>query len=345
MGISNNRIQKFEKLISPDEIRKLIPFSDKSANTIINAREELFNILDGKDNRFVIISGPCSIHDYKGAMEYAMRLNKLREKYIDKLYIVMRAYFEKPRTIVGWKGLISDPYLNNTNDIEEGIKKSREILINIADMGLPTATELLDPIIAGYIGQLAAWIAIGARTTESQTHRQMTSGLSAPVGFKNGTNGNVDIAINAIKSTSYPHRFIGVDNTGSCSIVHTSGNPYGHIVLRGGNKKPNYHIEDIEACEQKLKENDLPPNIIVDCSHDNSNKDYRKQKVVVRDLLSQKTHGNKSIKGIMLESNIFEGKQPIPKDITELKYGVSITDGCIGWEETEKIIDNIYKSI
>jgi 3-deoxy-7-phosphoheptulonate synthase len=345
MNISNTRIQKITRLISPEQLRKEIPPTENSDNTILNAREDLYKIIKGEDDRFIVITGPCSIHDYSVAMEYAAKLNVLRDKYLDKLYIVMRIYFEKPRTIDGWKGLIYDPFLNNTYDIESGLKKSREILIKVADMGLPTATEILDPIIAGYIGQLASWVAIGARTTESQTHRQMSSGLSAPVGFKNGTNGDIDIAINAIKTASSSHNFLGIDDSGNCSILQTSGNPYGHIVLRGGGGKPNYHIEDIEKCEERLKSLNVNSCIIVDCSHDNSKKDFKKQKIVVRDILSQKKYGNKSIKGIMLESNLFEGKQEIPVDIKQLKFGVSVTDGCMGWDETEKLIETIYKGL
>ena len=340
--LSNTRISEFNKLISPKELRKLIPSTDKANKTIIDTREELYRIFNGEDNRFIVISGPCSIHNTEVAIDYAKKLIELKKKYSEKLLIIMRVYFEKPRTIDGWKGLINDPYLNNSYDIQEGLKRARSILIKIADMGLPTATEILDPIVAGYIGQLASWVAIGARTTESQTHRQISSGLSAPVGFKNGTNGNIDIAINAIKTASSSHNFIGVDDTGNCSILRTSGNPYGHLVLRGGDGKPNYHIEDIEECEEKLMAMNLKQCLIIDCSHDNSKKDYKKQKLVVRDIITQKKYGNKSIKGIMLESNIYEGKQTIPVNIKELKYGISITDSCIGWEETELLLNDLF---
>ena len=345
MQTSNTRIENFEKLISPKSVRAAIPFLKKSEETIYKGREDLYKILNGNDNRFIIIAGPCSIHDQEAAMEYAEKLNSLRNKYLDKLYIIMRIYFEKPRTIDGWKGLIYDPYLNNTYDINEGLKRARKILIDVSNMGMPTATEILDPITAAYVGQLASWVAIGARTTESQTHRQMTSGLSAPVGFKNSTDGNIEVAINAIKTANKSHHFIGVDDEGNTSVVKTKGNPFGHIVLRGGGGKPNYHIEDIEICENMLQEAHLPERIIVDCSHDNSGKNFAKQKIVVRDILAQKTYGNKSIKGIMLESNLFEGKQIIPADIKELKYGISVTDGCIGWDETEKILQLIYTSL
>lgn len=344
-SINNNRINSFTKLISPKEIREQINLPEEHYNTIINGREDICKILSDEDDRFLIITGPCSIHDYDAAMEYAKRLKVLRDKYKDKLYIVLRIYFEKPRTIVGWKGLINDPNLNNTNDLEEGLLRARKILIDTAKLGIPTATEILDPIIAAYLGQLVSWVAIGARTTESQTHRQMTSGLSAPVGFKNGTNGNLDIAINAIKSAAAPHNFIGIDDEGFASVINTKGNPFGHIVLRGGEGKPNYKKEDIEICENKLQKVDLKDKIIVDCSHDNSNKDYTKQNIVVKDILNQKESGNKSIIGIMLESNINEGKQAIPYNLEELKYGVSVTDGCIGWEETEELIEMIYNKI
>ena len=345
MQTSNTRIAGFENLISPKSVREAIPFLENSEETILKGREDLYKILNGEDNRFIIIAGPCSIHDQNVAMEYAEKLNALRNKYQDKLYVIMRIYFEKPRTIDGWKGLIYDPFLNNTYDIGEGLKRARKILIDVSNMGMPTATEILDPITAAYVGQLASWVAIGARTTESQTHRQMTSGLSAPVGFKNSTDGNIEVAINAIKTAAKSHHFIGVDDDGNTSIVKTKGNPFGHIVLRGGGGKPNYHIEDIEICEEMLRNAGLPENIIVDCSHDNSGKNFTKQKVVVRDIVAQKAYGNNSIKGIMLESNLFEGKQTIPSDIKELKYGISVTDSCVGWEETERILDLLYTSL
>lgn len=345
MPTTNTRIKNFEKLISPKEARTSIPFPENSEETIVSAREDLYKILNGEDNRFIVIAGPCSIHDRDSSIEYAQKLNALRNKYIDKLYIIMRIYFEKPRTIDGWKGWIYDPYMNDSYDIGEGIKRSRELLLAVASMGMPTATEILDPIIAAYLGQLASWVAIGARTTESQTHRQMSSGLSAPVGFKNSTDGNMEVAVNAIKTAANSHNFIGIDDEGNSSIIHTNGNPYGHIVLRGGGGRPNYHIEYIEECEKMLKDLNLPERIIVDCSHDNSGKNFKKQKIVVRDMLTQKKYGNTSIKGIMLESNLFEGKQSIPENIKELKYGVSITDSCIGWDETEKLLQTIYDEL
>lgn len=257
----------------------------------------------------------------------------------------MRVYFEKPRTTTGWKGLINDPNLNGSYNIENGLLIARKLLVDIADMGVPTATELLDPIIAAYIGELVTWVAIGARTTESQTHRQMASGLSAPVGFKNGTDGNLDIAINAMESASASHNFVGVDDDGHVSVLETTGNPYTHLVLRGGGGKPNYHIEDIEEAEEKLRKRNFTPRIMVDCSHENSSKDHLKQILAVRDIIAQKKFGNKSIFGIMLESNINEGSQKLPEDLSQLKYGVSITDKCINWEETEKILSLLYESL
>ncbi len=344
-NVSNIRIKAFKKLISPRSIRTLIPNTSKSNSTIASGRDDIYKILAGKDKRFVIITGPCSIHETSAAMEYAERLCELRKKYIDRLYIIMRVYFEKPRTTIGWKGLINDPFINNSNNIEEGLKLARRLLIDIAETCIPTATEILDPIIAGYIGELVSWIAIGARTSESQTHRQMASGLSASVGFKNSTDGNLEVALNAIESAKYPHSFVGIDDDGNSCIINTKGNPYTHIVLRGGGGKPNYHMEDIEECEKELADRKLPIRILVDCSHDNSNKNYQKQNMVVRDIIAQKKFGNKSIFGLMLESNLCEGKQSIPTDLSKLKHGVSISDGCIGWEETEELIEMLYKNI
>ncbi len=341
----NIRIDSFTKLISPSAIRQEIPISQKTTNTISQGREDFGRILNSEDDRFVVITGPCSIHDPKSALEYAEKLKSLQEKLDDKLLIMMRVYFEKPRTTTGWKGLINDPYLNETRDVEAGTKLARQILIDIAELGLPVATELLDTITAAYVGELVSWVAIGARTTESQTHRQMTSGLSAPVGFKNNSDGNLNIAINAMQSAKSRHSFLGVDDDGSCCILKTTGNPNTHIVLRGGAGRPNYHVEDIEECEEKLKDKGFTPRIMVDCSHENSGKNHEKQHLVVRDLIAQKQMGNKSIFGIMLESNLFPGNQKIVENLDELKYGVSVTDACIGWEETEKLLLQLHESL
>ncbi len=348
----NLRIETFTKLISPNEIRAQIPVSDTASNVINKGRESFCNILNYKDDRFVVIAGPCSIHDTKAAMEYAGKLMELKKKFDDKLLIMMRVYFEKPRTTTGWKGLVNDPHLNNTQDMATGLKIARKLLIDIAELGLPTATELLDPITAAYIAELVSWAAIGARTTESQTHRQMTSGLSVPIGFKNNTDGNLDVAINAIASAKSSHSFLGVDDDGNCSIIKTTGNDNAHIILRGGKKGPNYHIEDIEKCEAKLKEKKTAPKIMVDLSHANSGKKPERQKMVLNDIIAQKKadpsavalgrEGNKSIFGVMIESNLSEGNQKITNGTSDLKYGVSVTDACIGWEETEKMLGELY---
>lgn len=342
---TNVRIKNFTKLISPDAIRKLLPASPRAIQTITKGRTDFCKILKRKDKRFVVIVGPCSIHDPKSAMEYAKKLKKLAARLNDKLFIMMRVYFEKPRTTTGWKGLISDPYLDESCNMEDGTKLARKILIDIAELGIPAATELLDPITAAYIAELVSWVAIGARTTESQTHRQMTSGLSTPVGFKNNSDGNLDVAVNAMTSAKNAHSFLGIDNSGQCAIIETTGNTDTHIVLRGGAGRPNYHIEDIAECEEKLIAKKFTPKIMVDCSHENSGKNHRKQKLVIRDILSQKQMGNTSIFGVMLESNLKEGQQDIPQNKKDLQYGVSVTDACIGWEETEKLLKEMHKML
>ena len=343
--IGNIRIKSFTELISPGEIRMQIPASATAIKTIAKGRSDFCNVLKGKDHRFVVIVGPCSIHDQKSALEYAKKLKKIRQALNDKLFIMMRVYFEKPRTTTGWKGLINDPYLDESHDIETGIKLARKILIDIAGLGMPVATELLDPITAAYIAELVSWVAIGARTTESQTHRQMTSGLSTPVGFKNNSDGNIDVAINAMTSAKSPYNFLGVDDNGHCAIIETKGNPDTHIVLRGGSERPNYHTEDVEECEEKLKSKNFIPKIMIDCSHENSGKDPTKQKLVIRDVIAQKQTGNKSVFGVMIESNLKEGRQNIPENKTDLKYGLSITDACIGWDETEKLLKDLHKAL
>ena len=343
--ITNLRVRSFTKLISPHEIALEIPIPDKSAETIARGRSDFIKILNGKDKRFAVITGPCSIHDLKSAIEYAEKVKGAIKKYGDRLFIIMRVYFEKPRTTTGWKGLINDPHLNESHDVEKGIKIARKLLIDINKLGVPVGTEFLDPITAAYTGALVSWGAIGARTTESQTHRQMASGLSAPVGFKNNSDGNVDVAINAMKSAKNPHSFLGIDDNGNCSIVETMGNSDTHIVLRGGGGKPNYYAENIREYEKKLNGENSAPKIMVDCSHENSGKDPARQKVVLKDIITQKKNGNKSIFGIMLESNLFEGRQDIPEDLTKLKYGVSVTDACIGWEETERLLHDLYENL
>ncbi len=343
--IENLRISKSTKLISPGEIRLQIPISERSVETIHQGRQDFDNILEGADGRFVVVVGPCSIHDPKAALEYADKLNKLRQELGDKLFIVMRTYFEKPRTTVGWKGLINDPDLDGTNELGEGLKIARRLLLDITEIGMPVATELLDPIIAAYIGELVSWVAIGARTTESQAHRQMASGLSAPVGFKNNSDGNLDVAVNAMGSAKSSHSFLGVNDEGDCCVVQTKGNTSTHIVLRGGNGRSNYHSEDIEKCEKKLEAKGFVPKIMIDCSHENSAKNHEKQNEVIEDVIAQKKSGNQSIFGVMLESNLFEGRQGTPDDLNDLEYGVSITDACIGWDETEKLLRYLHEAV
>jgi 3-deoxy-7-phosphoheptulonate synthase len=331
-------VQSHTLLPSPEEIRRLLPASEMALATVAEGRKVIRDILDGKDSRLFIVIGPCSIHDPKAALEYAQRLKKLAEQVNDKFFLVMRVYFEKPRTTVGWKGLINDPFMDDSFKIEEGIKIARRLLIQLSELGLATATEALDPIIPQYLSELISWSAIGARTTESQTHREMASGLSTPVGFKNGTDGNIQVALNAMKSALAPHSFLGIDPEGRISIYKTRGNPYSHVVLRGGDSQPNFDPESVAACQKALAEEKLNPKIMIDCSHGNSNKDHRRQPEVFAAVIQQVLHGNHSIVGMMVESNLFEGNQKIPQDLSQLQYGVSVTDKCIDWETTEKTI-------
>ena len=335
--INNTNINRLDLLLTPEALKIKIPLTEKAANTVINGRNTIQDILDGKDNRTLIIAGPCSIHDLESAKEYAQRLKTLHDKLSDKLFIVMRAYFEKPRTNVGWKGLINDPTLDGSNDMNLGLSKARELLAWIAELGLPTATEALDPVTPQYVADLISWSAIGARTTESQTHREMASGLSMPVGFKNSTDGSLTAAVNAIISAQSPHTFIGIDNGGNTALLHTNGNPYSHIILRGG-KTPNYDEQSVAQCISDLEAANINPRIIIDASHGNSSKDFSKQQGVARNVMEQIRAGNQTIKGIMLESHLIEGNQKLSDNLT---YGKSITDSCIGWEETEKLLSSL----
>lgn len=334
----NTHIENSHILITPQEIKSKLPLTATAEKTVLRARKEIEAILEGQDNRKFIVVGPCSIHDVKAAEEYAERLKTLSEQVKDKLLLIMRVYFEKPRTTVGWKGLINDPDMDDSFHIEKGLLIARSLLTKLAELGLPAATEALDPIIPQYIGELISWSAIGARTTESQTHREMASGLSMPVGFKNGTDGSVKVALNALESARVPHNFLGINPRGQVSIFKTKGNAYGHIILRGGGGQPNFDAANVKLAEEKLKEANLPPRIVIDCSHGNSNKDYKLQAFAFENVIQQIVDGNTSIVGMMLESNLDEGSQPIPSNLEQLKYGVSVTDKCIGWEETEKII-------
>lgn len=331
------RIKDFTPLVSPDAFKDEIPIGEGSTDTILEGRQVIQDIISRKDKRFMVIAGPCSIHDEAAAIEYAQRLRALQEEVKDTVFLVMRVYFEKPRTTVGWKGLINDPNLDGTYDIVKGLKKARRLLNEITDMGLPTATELLDPFIPQYLAGLVCWAAIGARTTESQTHREMASGLSMPVGFKNGTDGNLKVALNAMIAAGSPQHFLGIDHNGQASIVTTTGNPYAHLVLRGG-KRPNYDSVTIREVMDMLAEKKLINGIVVDCSHSNSRKQYGEQSVVWNDVLHQRISGNDAIIGMMLESNLNEGQQKNTGDLNTMKYGVSITDACISWETTEGLI-------
>ncbi len=334
----NTYVEGSYLLSSPQQIQELLPLTEDHIQTVTEGRKAIQNILDGKDSRLLVVIGPCSIHDPKAAIEYAERLKKLSDQVQDELFLVMRVYFEKPRTTIGWKGLINDPKMDDSFQIEEGIKLARNILLKIVGMGLPTATEALDPIMPQYLSELICWSAIGARTTESQTHREMASGLSTPIGFKNGTDGNIQVAIDAMKSALSSHHFLGIDDSGRVSVFKTRGNPYSHVVLRGGKSKSNYDAESVAYCEKILEKEKLRKKIMIDCSHGNSNKDHNRQPLVFDSILDQMIAGSTSLVGVMIESNLFEGNQSIPSDLIHLKYGVSVTDQCIDWNTTETMI-------
>lgn len=336
--VHNVNVGSQDVLITPEALKQALPMSETVTANLANSRQVIQNILDGKDHRVFVVVGPCSIHDTDAALEYAHKLRELADKVSDTLYIVMRVYFEKPRTTVGWKGLINDPYLDDTFKLEEGLHIGRKLLLDILELGLPTSTEALDPISPQYLQDLISWSAIGARTTESQTHREMASGLSSAVGFKNGTDGGLTVATNALNSVANPHRFLGINRQGQVSVFTTRGNPYGHIVLRGGSTGPNYDSVHIRLCEQALEKAGVKKNIMVDCSHANSNKQPELQPLVVENVANQILEGNQSIVGLMIESNLRAGNQSIPKDLSQLEYGVSVTDGCIDWDTTEKCL-------
>ena len=342
--IHNKNIESETVITSPIELRQLISVSEQGKENILSSRKTVEDIFLGNDERLIVIVGPCSIHDIKAAKEYALKLQSLQKEVEKSIYIIMRVYFEKPRTTVGWKGLISDPDMDNSLDVEKGLRQGRELLVWLAEEGIPTGTEALNPITPQYLADLISWCAIGARTTESQTHREMSSGLSMPVGFKNGTDGNLTMAINAIKACSSKQSFLGINDQGQISTFKAKGNKSSHIILRGG-AQPNYDKDAVANCEKLLKENGLSERIMIDCSHDNSNQDYRNQGKVVEDINSQLLSGNKSIFGVMLESNLFSGKQKILENKNDMQYGVSVTDGCIDWKETEEVIRGLSKTI
>ena len=338
------RIKDFTPLISPEAFKEELPIGAISAETVVQGRQTIQEIITRNDKRLVVVTGPCSIHDEAAAIEYAQRLRDLQERVKETLYLVMRVYFEKPRTTVGWKGLINDPNLDGSYDIVAGLRKARRLLGQITEMGLPTATELLDPFIPQYIAGLVCWAAIGARTTESQTHREMASGLSMPVGFKNGTDGNLQVALNAMIAARSPQHFLGIDQHGQASIVDTLGNTFAHLVLRGG-KRPNYDSVSIREVLDMLSAKQLTAGIVVDCSHSNSRKKFKEQAVVWRDVINQRVAGNDAIIGMMLESNLNEGQQKNSGDLKTMQYGVSITDACISWEMTEELILDADKQL
>jgi len=343
--LNNINVLSQDLLPTPAAVKKALPLTSSAEQTVLAGRNTIQQILDRQDPRLFVVIGPCSIHDTDAALVYAEKLKALAAEVSDTLYIIMRVYFEKPRTTVGWKGLINDPFMDDSFHIEKGLYKARELLLTLAEMGIPTATEALDPISPQYLSDLITWSAIGARTTESQTHREMASGLSTPVGFKNGTDGSLDVAINALHSVSQPHNFLGINQQGQCTVVKTRGNSYGHVVLRGGGGKPNYDATHIAECEKALHDAKLPLNITVDCSHGNSSKDPANQSKVVEDCITQIDNDNQSIIGLMLESNLGWGNQSIPDDLSKLKYGVSVTDACIDWETTETLLRNTQQQL
>ncbi|HPE71933.1 MAG TPA: 3-deoxy-7-phosphoheptulonate synthase [Candidatus Competibacter sp.] len=343
-NLYNINVAALEVLPTPEEIKQRLPLSETAANAVFQARETIKRILDRQDHRLFAVVGPCSIHDVVAARDYARRLKALADEVQDTLFLVMRVYFEKPRTTVGWKGLINDPRMDDTFRIDEGLQVARDLLLELAELGLPAGTEALDPIIPQYIHDLIAWTAIGARTTESQTHREIASGLSTPVGFKNGTNGSLEVAINALQSVASPHSFLGINQFGQSAVIRTLGNRYGHMVLRGGDR-PNYDSVSIALCEKALRDKKLPVNIVVDCSHANSFKDPAMQPLVMRDCVHQIMEGNRSIVGVMIESNLGAGNQSIPADRSQLKYGVSVTDACVDWATTETMLREAHAKL
>ncbi len=336
--LHNINVLSSELLPTPEQVKQAQPLAPATEEFVFRSREVVRRILDREDPRLFVVVGPCSIHDVVAAREYAARLRGLAQRVDKTMLLLMRVYFEKPRTTVGWKGLINDPDMDDSFHIEKGIRLARELLLYLAELGMPAATEALDPIMPQYLSELITWTAIGARTTESQTHREMASGLSTPVGFKNGTDGSLTVAINALQSARHPHHFLGITQQGQSAVFRTRGNKYGHIVLRGGGSRTNYDSVSLALCERELEKAGLPPNVVVDCSHGNSNKDPGLQPLVAENLGNQILEGNRSIVGFMLESNLHWGSQPVSAKRDELKYGVSVTDACIDWETTEGLL-------
>lgn len=343
-ALKNLRVESVKPLLPPAILADELPLTETAASVVSKGREAVAAIMDGKSDRFLVVVGPCSIHDPKAAVEYAHKLKAAADRYADELLIVMRVYFEKPRTTVGWKGLINDPYLNDSFRINEGLRIARKLLLDVNELGLPCATEFLDLITPQFHSDLMAWGAIGARTTESQSHRELASGISAPIGFKNGTGGDIQIAVDAVRASSQPHHFVGVTEQGLAGIVRTTGNPYCHVILRGGKSGPNYSPEAVNEAGQALEKAGMRPCVMVDCSHGNSNKDYRNQPKVAAALAEQIAAGQKYLFGTMIESNLVEGNQPL-KDPTSLVYGQSITDACISWPSTESVLETLASAV
>ena len=339
------RISGTNPLISPAVLNYYLPVTEEVSELVFQARRQASNILDGHDDRLLVVLGPCSIHDPKAAIEYGERLLPLMERHAADLQIIMRVYFEKPRTTVGWKGLINDPHLDDSFDINHGLRVARGLLLDLAKMGVPAGTEFLDTISPQYIADLVAWGAIGARTTESQVHRELASGLSMPVGFKNGTGGSVQIALDAIQSASRPHHFLSVTKQGVSAIVSTTGNNHCHLILRGGKTGPNFEKKQIDEVLLMLEEQHLPPHVMVDCSHGNSRKDYRNQPLVAANLANQIADGSKAITAVMVESNLVEGNQKLVPDLSQMTYGQSVTDACIGWDDTLEVLEKFAAAV
>ena len=342
---SDLHVVETRPLVAPALLHQDLAPDASALNTVTSARKRIQAILRGDDQRLLAVVGPCSVHDVAAAREYAERLAPIRERLKDRLEVVMRVYFEKPRTTVGWKGLINDPHLDSSYDINTGLRRARALLLDLAHEGMPAATELLDPVVPQYIADLISWTAIGARTTESQTHREMASGLSMPIGYKNSTDGSATIAINAMQSASKPHHFLGINGDGQASIVSTTGNPDGHLVLRGGNRGSNYHVDAVTEAAAELKKYGLEDRLMVDCSHANSNKDFRRQSDVLASIADQLRSGSKHLMGVMIESHLVEGNQKIPADLSQLTYGQSITDACISLETTEQILNDLADAV
>jgi 3-deoxy-7-phosphoheptulonate synthase len=342
---NNLRVVDSVPLLAPDTLKAEFALNEQASKVVFVARDEIRAVLRGLDHRLIAIVGPCSIHDPDAARDYAERLRGLVEQHRDALLIVMRVYFEKPRTTVGWKGLINDPHLNDTCDIPTGLRVARRLLLDIANLGLPTATEMLDPILPQYMADLVSWAAIGARTAESQTHRELASGLSMPVGFKNGTDGEIDVAINAMVSSARTHSFLGVDGFGRVSIISTSGNPDGHLVLRGGSNGPNFDASSVQTAVNALTKAGVTTHVIVDCSHDNSGKNHESQPAVLADVAHQVAHGSTNVAGVMIESNLVSGRQALNADRSKLTYGQSITDACVDFATTEQMLENLAQAV